>query len=355
MKAKYFTLILLSFFFINCKSQNTTLYVGTYTKGESKGIYKLDFNTKTGKLSNKVLAVNTQNPSFITFSPNKKYLYAVGEGETSLISAFKLKENGTLKLINAKSSNGKGPCHVSTNLTGDKAVVSNYGGGTISIYNINADGSLNEASQIFNHNKEGEKPARAHSAQFFKDELFVSDLGRNSMYQYKLIDNDYKIESKSIINIEGNPGPRHFAMSANGDFMYIINEYGSSITSVKRTASGFTNIDQDSTLDKNYTGKNKCADIHLSKDERFLYGSNRGENSIAIFKRDTDTGKINKIQNISAHGDWPRNFTLDPSGKFLLVANKKSENISVFKVNTSTGKLSFLHDIKVPTPVCLLF
>lgn len=354
MKFRLFILIPILFLF-NCQNQKVSMYVGTYTNGESKGIYKFDFNTETGELSNRQLAVAVQNPSFIAFTPNKKYLFAVSEGKKSTITAFKLKEDGTLELINSESSNGKGPCHVAVNESGDKAVVSNYGGGTLSIYSINENGSLEKASQIFNHNQEGEKPARAHSSQFHKDDLFVSDLGRNRLYQYKLVGNNYKIESESIINIEGNPGPRHFSVTENGKFIYIINEYGGSITSVKKTDSGFEQNDFDSTLDENYKGINKCADVHLSRDERFLYGSNRGENTIAVFKRNTTTGKIDKIQNISVHGDWPRNFTLDPTGKFMLVANQRSHNISVFSINIFSGKLKFLHEVKSPSPVCLKF
>ena len=144
-------------------------------------------------------------------------------------------------------------------------------------------------------------------------------------------------------------------LSQDGNYVYIINEYGGSITSTKRTDTGFEQIDYDSTLEENYKGENKCADIHLSKDERFLYGSNRGENSIAVFKRNLDTGTLDKIQNMTVHGDWPRNFALDPSGKFLLVANQKSNNISVFSVDKNTGELSFLNTTETPSPVCLLF
>ncbi|GAA3634322.1 lactonase family protein [Flavivirga jejuensis] len=339
---------------MSCTNPNTTLYVGTYTDGASEGIYRLQFNTKTGELSDKMLAVATQNPSFISFSPNKKYIYAAGEGSTSAVSSFKVESDGKLKFINTVSSNGKGPCHVSVNAIGDKAVVSNYTGGNISIYSINKDGSLNEASQVFDHNT-GEKNAHAHSAQFYKDQLYVADLGMNAVYQYQLKNNAYNLVSNAIVKTTGNPGPRHFSLSNDGKFIYIINEYGNSITSVKKTANGFIEIDSDATLKENYNGKSYCADIHLSKDERFLYGSNRGENTIAVFKRDPSNGTIEKIQNISVHGDWPRNFTLDPTGKFVLVANKKSNNISVFKIDPENGKLTFLHAIDLPTPVCLLF
>lgn len=347
----FLNLILIS---LTSKAQNTTLYVGTYTDGTSEGIYKLLFNQKTGELSNLQLAVATENPSFIAYSPNKKYLYAVSESLGGSVSAYKIQENGLLKFLNKVSSNGKGPCHISINKTGTKAVVSNYGGGIASIYNISRDGKLNEAFQIFNYNTT-EKVSHVHSAQFFKDELYVADLGTNAVYQYKLKNDVYELNTPSIFKTTENPGPRHFTLTKNGEFIYIINEYGSSITSVKKTDTGFEQIDYDSTLDTSFEGKNSCADIHISKNELFVYGSNRGENSIAVFKRNKFDGTLEKIQTMPVHGDWPRNFTLDPSGKFLLVANQRSKNISVFGIDLATGKLTFLHDIKVPTPVCLLF
>ncbi|NMH87066.1 lactonase family protein [Flavivirga algicola] len=349
-------LLLLGFTFIlfNIQAQNIHLYVGTYTQGDSEGIYQLEFNTENGNLSNKQLAINIDNPSFLAYSPDKKYLYSVNQSENGFASSYKINNDGTLSLLTRVRSNGKGPCHISINESGNKIVVSNYTGGTVSIYPINEDGSLKEAYQIFNHNSLNEK-SHAHSAKFFKDDLFVADLGRNMFYQYKLKDSSDEFIRHFFIEMEGNPGPRHFELSKDGQFIYIINEYGGSITSIKRTEDGFKNIDFDSTLDENYKGKNKCADIHLSKDERFLYGSNRGENSIAVFKRNLSDGTVKKIQNISVHGDWPRNFTLDPTGKFLLVANKKSNNISVFKINNKSGKLTFLHATNLPAPVCLLF
>lgn len=342
------------FLFLNIKAQNIPLYIGTYTDGSSEGIYKLQFNQKTGELSHLQLAMATENPSFIAYSPNKKYLYAVSESLGGSVSSFKIQENGLLKFLNKVSSNGTGPCHISLNKQGNKAVVSNYRGGSAAIYSISRDGKLNEASQIFEYNT-ADKASHAHSAQFFRDELYIADLGMNAVYQYKLKNNSYELATPSIFKTYENPGPRHFALTKNGQFIYIINEYGSSVTSVKKTDSGFKQIDYDTTLDENYEGKNACADIHLSKNELYLYGSNRGENSIVVFKRNKFDGTLEKIQTASVHGDWPRNFTLDPTGKFLLVANQKSQNISVFSIDASTGTLTFLHDVKVPTPVCLLF
>jgi len=348
----------LIFSFANCYAQNVPLYVGTFTTDGSEGIYLYNFNTTTGALSNKTLAVPSSSPNFIIYSPNKKYIYTVNRSadktKPDFVSAFKVNKNGLLTLLNKVESKGDGPCHIAINKKGTKVVVSNYGGGTVSLYNINKDGSLNEASQVFDHNSENEK-SHAHSAQFSQNNLFVSDLGRNGLYQYQLENNTYKLKSSAIVEMDDNPGPRHFAISKNKKFIYIINEYGNSITSVKKTKQSFKQIDYDSTLDKNYKGKSFCADIHLSKDERFVYGSNRGENSIAVFKRNKKTGTIDKIQNISVHGDWPRNFTIDPTGHFLLVANRRSHNISIYSINTSNGMLTFLKDYKINTPVSLLF
>ncbi len=338
----------------NCDNPNVPMYVGTYTNGDSEGIYQFQFNTETGELSQKQLAAVTGNPSFITFSPDKKYIYAVGEGKTSAVSAFKVDPEQTLEFINTVPSNGGAPCHISVNKTGDRAVVSNYSGGTVSIYSINDDGSLNDAAQIFNHNTDS-IASHAHSAQFFKNDLFVSDLGRNAVYNYVLDGENYKLADSSIVKMTKNAGPRHFALTKDGQYIYIINEYANTVTSGKRTNEGFTLLENISTLDDNFKEKSYCADIHLSQDERFLYGSNRGENSIVVFKRNVSSGKLDKVQNISVQGDWPRNFTLDPSGKFLLVANQKSHNISVFKINDESGELSFLHEVELASPVCLLF
>ncbi|UKM65221.2 lactonase family protein [Flavobacteriaceae bacterium GSB9] len=339
-------------------AQNIPLYVGTFTNEDAQGIYRYQFNTETGELNNQVLAVAIESPNFITYSPNRRFMYSVNRSSDSerpdYVAAYKINTDGSLILLNTQNSHGKSPCHIAVNASATKVVISNYNGGTVVIYNITNDGSLSEASQIFNHNAETEK-SHAHSAHFYSDDMFVADLGRNALYQYTLENNTYQLVSSKIVDMAGNPGPRHFSISKNGKFIYIINEYGSSITSVKKTKKGFKKIDHDSTLSDNYKGKNSCADIHLSKDERFLYGSNRGENSIAVFKRNTRNGKIKKIQNINVEGNWPRNFTLDPTGNFLLVANRRSNNISVFKINKAHGTLSFLHDIKSPTPVCLLF
>jgi len=355
MNFKLFFLCFLASF-LDCKSQNIPLYIGTYTDGDSKGIYQATFNSETGELTHFQLVAETKDPSYIAYSPDKKFMYAVGEGGTGTVSAFKVEENGTLEILNTVPSNGGAPCHISINPAGDKAVVSNYVGGSVSVYEIKNDGSLYPAYQVFEYSTK-EKVSHAHSAQFYKSNLFVSDLGMDAVYIYTL-NNDgktYNLVSSSSVSISEKAGPRHFVLTKDGNFIYNINEYASTITASKKEINGFLLIDNYSTLAKDYKGANSCADIHLSKNEDFLYGSNRGENTIAVFKRNTVDGTLTKIQNIDVEGEWPRNFTLDPTGNFLLVANQKSNNISVFKIHPESGTLSYLNSVKTPSPVCLLF
>ena len=345
---------------IGCTTNEVPLYVGTYTNEKSEGIYQLKFNLETGELGDSRLAFKTENPSFLAYGPDKKYLYAVGETNdfkgtnSGYVSAFKILEDGQLQLLNQESSNGAHPCHVAIDPTGNKAVVSNYTGGTVAIYHILSDGGLSKAYQVLDHNTENEV-SHAHSAQFFKDRLYVADLGKNAVFEYKTEKDNFKLVTPSIVSMAQKGGPRHFSLSEKGNFIYIINEYANTITSAAKKDDKFQLLTHTSTLDGTFIGESYCADIHLSKDEKFLYGSNRGENSIVVFKRNTSNGNLQKIQSISVEGNWPRNFILAPNGKFLLVANQKSKNISVYSLNKSTGMLQFLYSKDFPTPVCLLF
>lgn len=351
MKTTYLVLFILFSQFIF--AQNIPLYVGTYTNGESEGIYHYDFDTLTGKLTNKRLAVTAVNPSFITFSKNKKFIYTVSESDIgSLVFSYSVNKNGTLDFLNKVSSNGKGPCHVQLNGDGNIMAVSNYGGGTFALYKIEKNGSILDAFQVFNHNVPGVK-SHAHSAKFFRNDLFVADLGRNFLAQYTVKDDFYSATKKYMMAKKA--GPRHFVITKKGNFIYVINELNATITALKRNYDTYTEIQTIRTTRDDYKGMNSCADIHLSNDENYLYGSNRGENTIVVYKRNKGTGEIKKIQSIAVEGDWPRNFTLAPNGNFLLVANKKSNNISVYKVAKNSGELTYLYSEKTPAPVCLLF
>lgn len=355
MKLRAFILFL--FIGLLTYAQNIPLYVGTYTDATSKGIYYYDFNTNTGELSNKKLVAEVENPSFLAFSSNKKFLYAVSEVDnfnntkSGYVNAFSVSENGNLHFINSVSSNGAHPCHIQLNKKGTKAAVSNYNGGTVSIHSIKK-GAINTAYQIIDHNKT-DVQSHVHSAKFLKKNLFVADLGRDFLARY--VENNNKYTLKENHTTTPKAGPRHFEISKKGKYIYVINELNSSITVFKKMNDTYRFIQNLSTLDDGFTGENSCADIHLSKNEEFLYGSNRGENSIAVFKRNKKNGMLEKIQTISVEGNWPRNFTLSPKDDFLLVANQKSKNISVFSIDKAIGTLTFKNNFNSPTPVCLLF
>jgi 6-phosphogluconolactonase len=336
------------------------MYVGTYTDADSEGIYRYDFNLKTGKLTNKMLASEATNPSYITFSSDKKLMYSVGEVDnfegtkSGFVTAYFVSKDGTLQFINKVSSNGANPCHIQLNNDNSKVAVSNYTGGTVSLHSVSKNGKISQAVQMINHNK-GTLQSHTHSAQFFKNNLFIADLGLSIFSQYQFDNVHKKYQLKANYEVENNAGPRHFEISQKGKFIYVINELNSTISVLKKKKDNYVFIQNITTLADGFDGKSFCADIHLSEDGRFLYGSNRGENSISVFKINKKSGELQKTQTISTNGDWPRNFTLTPNGNYLLVANQRSKNISVFRVNKETGHLFFLHSVESPTPSCLLF
>ena len=344
---------------LGCERVSYTVYIGTYTAGESEGIYKMSFNESTGALSGSELVAKEINPSFLAFDKNKDFLYAVnetndfGNENSGSVVSFQVAGDGSLKALSRVSSKGAHPCHVAVDQYGEKVVVSNYSGGTVAVFESGA-GKLSSAEQVMDHNAYDEK-SHVHAALFSGNNLFVADLGRNAVYNYLYSDEKYLLESSSLVPFSENSGPRHFVESADGEFIYVIHEYANTVSVSHKKEGGYELVQQVSTLEENFEVESYCADIHLSEDGRFLYGSNRGENTIVVFERNADSGELHRVQNIDVRGDWPRNFTLSPNGKFLLVANQRSNNISVFGVDKSSGMLTFVCSTDFPSPVCLLF
>lgn len=346
-------------FYSSCDTGEIPIYIGTYTDGESEGIYRMNFDQNSGLLSSGMLVAKVENPSFLTFSPDRKYLYTVKEtsaykgSKNGAVVSFEVLNDGKLEFLSEVSSEGAHPCHITLDETGTCVAVSNYTGGTAALFQSES-GILSSAFQVMDHNGDSIK-SHVHSALFKDDKLYVADLGRNAVYGYKKKGVTYDIMSSSLFPSTTNAGPRHFVLTADGTFIYVINEYANTVSVAIKKNGSYELIDSKSTLDDEFTSESFCADIHLSKDERFIYGSNRGENTIVVFQRNSESGEIQRIQNISVEGNWPRNFTLSPNGKFLLVANQKSNNISTFSVDTDTGKLAFVGNVDFPSPVCLLF
>ena len=354
---KIITIVCITFSFLT-QAQVSTLYIGSYTNGKSEGIYTYQFNSETGSLKNKQLVAKSNNPSYLVTSANKNSVYAVTESSnykktsSGAIASYKVTKDGSLEKTAEMSSFGKNPCHISLNGKENKLVVSNYSEGTFSVYSVGKKGKLDTILQVEDLNKEG-FTAHTHSAQFYKNDLFIADLGINTFEHYTFKDTAY-VATKSI-PMEAKSGPRHFAMTKNLDYIYVINEYGGTISMLKKDGNSYVKVKDTSTLSTDYNGKNSCADIHLSPNENFLYGSNRGENSIVVFQRNKKDGSLKKVQSISCHGNWPRNFAIGPEGNFLLVANQRSNNIGVFLIDKESGELTFVYDIEAANPSCLKF
>jgi 6-phosphogluconolactonase len=282
------------------------------------------------------------------------------------VTAFALDpETGALTMLNQQSSEGPGPCYISVDDTGRFALVANYAGGSVGILPIKEDGTLAPASDFVQHTGSSANPRRqagphAHSIQPDPTNCyaFAADLGLDKLMIYKLDLDEGKLEPNAQPWAELAPGsgPRHFAFHPNGEYVYIITELGNTIVAFSYDSEHGTleEIETVSTLPKGFEDRNHCADIHFSPSGKFLYGSNRGHDSIVIFAVDKETGKLTYVDRESTRGEIPRNFCIDPSGEFLLVANQDTDNIVSFRIDQDTGTLTPTgYQATVSMPVCL--
>ncbi len=366
MKKQLITLYLSMFILSNLFSQTNsikTLLVGTYTSKGSDGIYVYKFNTQTGDFQAVSHTKGIKNPSFLTISPNGKNVYSVNENDNfGGISAFAFnKKNGKLTLLNSSTANGDHTCHLEINADDQHLAIGNYTGGNLGLFKLNADGSLKMNPQMIEHqgssiNKDRQEKAHVHSVNWAPNQkdLFVPDLGLDKIMHYVLKNGKLETGVPAYTEVEKGSGPRHFTFHPNGKFAYVIQELSSQITGFNYKNGSLEKIETISTLPNNYTEKSYCADIHISPDGKFLYGSNRGHNSLAVFAINEKDGTLKLVEIVPINGNWPRNFMIDPSGNFALVANEKSDNITIFKRDKITGKLTATgKEIKVSMPVCL--
>jgi 6-phosphogluconolactonase len=350
------------------------VFVGTYTGGKSKGIYRLALDPATGKLGEPALAAESENPSFLAVHPSRRFLYAVNEvnsfaGEpTGYVSGFALEaKTGALTALNQQGSAGKGPCHLSVDRTGRVLLVANYAGGSIASLPIGDDGKVGGAATSIRHGGSSINTARqsephAHSINVDAGNRFAvaADLGLDKLFVYRLDPGQATLvpNDPPSATVEPGSGPRHFAFHPDGKHAYVINELKSTITSFDYDpARGIlTNRETISTLPKGYTGRSYTAEVQLHPSGKFLYGSNRGDDSIAVFEIDPGNGLISMVEVESTGGKTPRNFGIDPSGRYLLAANQDSDSIVVFGIDPRTGELKPTgQKIEVPKPVCVKF
>lgn len=352
------------------------VYVGTYTEegSTSKGIYAYRFDPATAKITSMGLAAATINPSFIAVHPNHRFLYAVNEignykGEKSgAVSVFVIdRATGKLALLNEVASKGADPCYITVDKTGKYVLVANYSGGSVAVFPVLEDGRLGEASAFVEHTGHGANPGRqegphAHSIDLSPDNRFaiVDDLGLDETLIYKFDSAKGKLTLNDPAFAKAAPGagPRHFALHPNGTFGYVIDEMGSTVSVFAYDAAGgiLHPLQTISTLPKGFSAHNDDAEIEVHPSGKFLYASNRGHDSIAVFALDPNKGTLTPIEYVSTKGASPRNFAIDPTGSLLFAANEKSDNIVVFRINPQTGRLTPTGKVlDIAQPVCVKF
>lgn len=353
------------------------VYIGTYTSAgvitsniKSEGIYVLGYDSSTGDLTKLSSAYEKDNPSFVTISPDRKNLYSVGEIDDKrggALSAYSINKNdGSLTIINTISSGSNGPCHLTTDKTGSSLLAANYAGGASTITSINKDGSLSDDIQVIQHEGSSVNPDRqmephAHSVNVSPNNKFalVPDLGTDKVMIYKIDHKSSRLvtNSPSFAKIDPGMGPRHLEFHPNGKVVYVINEIGATITlfDFDEEVGALSAIGTVTTLPEGFNHKS-CADIHITDDGNFLYGSNRGHNSLAIFSVSDDGRKLTSVGHESTIGQTPRNFSIDPLGNYILAANQDSGDIFTFSINQNNGTLKHTGGkINIPYPVCIKF
>ncbi|HET7118881.1 MAG TPA: lactonase family protein [Hanamia sp.] len=334
------------------QNPDSHLLVGTSTNtGESKGIYVYEFNPITGKMSYKSM-VAVGNPSYLTVSSNRKYVYAVSEEKTGYINAFTYNSiSGVLKSINRQSSGGAGPTYVSSDATGKYVFAANYGGGSLSAIPVEKDGSLGADIQVIKHegssiNKMRQTKPYVHSVVISPDNHFLlaQDLGTDKVYIYqfdpKQRPSPLTPAAQPFISIAPGSGPRHLTFHPNNKYAYLINEVNSTITAFRYKEGHLTLLQTVSVLPPGYSGIGDGADIHISPDGKYLYGSDRNVlNELIIYSINKNNGKLTFVGRQSTLGKDSRTFAIDPSGNFLIVANGGTNDITIFKRNKKTGLL----------------
>ncbi|HXJ05316.1 MAG TPA: lactonase family protein [Candidatus Acidoferrum sp.] len=350
-------------------------FVGTYTtKTTSKGIYAYRFDPANGQLTSSGVAAETADPSFLAVHSGGKYLYAVNEinkfnGEVSgAVSAFAVDaKTGSLKFLNQVPTRGAGPCYVSLDKSGAYLLVANYDSGSIASFPVRGDGSLGTASGFVQHsgsgpNKDRQEGPHAHWIGTSPDNRFALavDLGLDQVivYGFNASTGVFTPMLSGFAKVKPGSGPRHLAFHPNDKFAYVLSEMASTVTvfSFHAKDGSFSHLQTVSTLPSDYSAPNDAAEIVVHPSGKFLYASNRGHDSIAIFAINQKTGTLKSLGQVLTGGKTPRHFAIDPTGAYLLAENQESNNIVVFHIDPASGSLTPTgQTVEVPSPVCLTF
>lgn len=359
------------------------VFVGTYTcpivfgtgqilDGKGEGIYLLELDLETGNLEHIRTVTGVTNPSYLVFNKKNRCLYVVNElkefeGEASgSVSAFRVSQtDATLTYINKQATGGTDPCFVELNPDGTHLYVCNFMSGSVCVFSISADGAIGPYSQFIQHkgssiNLKRQSGPHPHSVIFSPDAryVFVPDLGLDKIVTYRIGSNMQLLTTVANSWFATNPGagPRHGVFDSKGRNFYLINELDCTILVLERLAEdgSFAHLQTVSSLPEGAcVSHNSCADIHITPNDAYVYGSNRGHNSLIIYKVDQKSGLLSYAGCQSCEGETPRNFAIDPTGRYLLCANQDSDNIVVFEIDYDTGMLYRKSEVTIPTPVCV--
>lgn len=352
------------------------VYVGTYTGGKSEGIYAYRLELATGKCTPLGVVAKLKNPSFLAVHPNRKFLYAVSEisdpdkGSTGGVSSMAIDAaSGSLQPLNAQSSGGAGPCHLVVDASGRSVLVANYGGGSVAALPIAADGKLSPAASVIQHNGNSVNAARqsephAHSINVSPDNRFAvaADLGLDKLlvYRFDPATSTLAPNDPPFASVAPGSGPRHFAFHPSGKFAYAINEILCTLTTFAYDAEAgkLTELQTVSTLPSGdaFQPAFSTAEVQVHPSGKYVYGSNRGHDSITVFAVDDAKGTLSYVDNHATRGKTPRGFGIDPTGRYLLAGNQGSDTIAVFRIDLKTGRLSPTGDLlEVGAPVCVKY
>ena len=352
------------------------MYIGTYTGAKSKGIYLSRLNLATGALSAPSPVAETPNPSFLALHPTRDFLYSVNEVDTfdgkpsGSISAFAIdRASGGLKALNQQPSGGKGPAHLIVDAGGANVLAANYGGGSVAVLPIEQSGALRAPSSVIQHTGSSVNPGRqkephAHSVNLDASgrRAYVADLGLDKIliYGFDPAKGTLTPNDPPSASLPPGSGPRHVAIHPTGRFAYVINEMLLTIAAFARNSEtgALTALQTVSTLPPGVASNASfsTAEVQVHPSGKFLYGSNRGHDSISVFAIDESTGRLTYVQTEPTQGSTPRAFGIDPTGAFLLAANQRSDKVVVFRIDRGTGRLTPAGvTIDVGAPVCITF
>lgn len=344
------------------------LFIGTYTRETSQGIYALQLDATTGRLGEPILAAESKNPTYLALSTDRRVLYAVSESD-AMAAAFAITDDHSQlsPLTTGQSAGGKAPCHLAVDRSGRVLLVANYHTGVVASLPINSDGTLRPPASVIQHTGSSVDPNRqkephVHAVTVSPDNRFVlvCDLGLDKIFTYRLAPATAQLTPADppFITTPPGSGPRHFTFAPNGRHAFAVTEMGGTLIAYHYDAARGTLVQSDikSTLAPGFQGENKSAAVRVHPNGRFVYASNRGPDTITVFAFDEVTGRLAFVEHVPSGGSCPRDFALSPDGHWLVAAHQTSHSLTVFRVHRDSGRLEPLpHGAGISMPVCVLF